>query len=388
MNRVIAIVSLCIACTCLSLQAQTQSDILFIHHSCGSNWLSASNGGLSTALAAKDYIDTVNDITYGDDLTPDSGRPDSLASTPGDKTNMNHWVYWFNDYLEGVQSFPSGNGYNKIIMFKSCYPISNVTSDGSTPGDPFSSSQTLTNYKAVYQHPDGSGNTYASNGAEYLALEDIFAANPDILFIPVTAPPLCNTSTNDANAHRARLFNTWLTDEWQVEYKQRTGLNNVAVFDWFNVLANADDAATMPNRLKAEYGGETTNSHPNQTANVYSTEVFAGRANNFIDQAYAFFFDPLSGDLNGDGFVGLDDLDIVLANWNQSVPPADQRADVSGPTGAPDGYIGLDDLDVVLNNWNAGTPPISENTNTIPEPGTIMLLSAACLITNKRRAHR
>ena len=78
---------------------------------------------------------------------------------------MNHWVYWFNDYLEGVQSFPSGNGYNKIIMFKSCYPISNVTSDGSTPGDPFSSSQTLTNYKAVYQHPDGSGNTYASNGA-------------------------------------------------------------------------------------------------------------------------------------------------------------------------------------------------------------------------------
>ena len=94
------------------------------------------------------------------------------------------------------------------------------------------------------------------------------------------------------NAHRARLFNTWLTDEWQVEYKQRTGLNNVAVFDWFNVLANADDAATMPNRLKAEYGGETTNSHPNQTANVYSTEVFAGRANNFIDQAYAFFFRP------------------------------------------------------------------------------------------------
>ncbi len=78
----------------------------------------------------------------------------------------------------------------------------------------------------------------------------------------------------------------------------------------------------------------------------------------------------LVGDLDGDGFVGLDDLDIVLGSWNQNVP-ANSIADPSG-----DGFVGLDDLDVVLGNWNAGTPP---SENIVPEPmtpcGIIGLLS-------------
>ncbi len=74
----------------------------------------------------------------------------------------------------------------------------------------------------------------------------------------------------------------------------------------------------------------------------------------------------LEGDLDGDGFVGLNDLDIVLNNWNQVVVPfGDTRADPSG-----DGFVGLDDLDVVLNNWNAGTPP----TVAAPEPGSGLAL--------------
>ena len=60
----------------------------------------------------------------------------------------------------------------------------------------------------------------------------------------------------------------------------------------------------------------------------------------------------LMGDLNGDGFVGLEDLDIVLINWNQTVPPGDPKADPSD-----DNFVGLADLDIVLNNWNEGTPP-------------------------------
>ena len=62
--------------------------------------------------------------------------------------------------------------------------------------------------------------------------------------------------------------------------------------------------------------------------------------------------DALPGDLDGDGYVGLDDLDIILNNWNQNLPPADNRADPSG-----DHYVGLDDLDIVLNHWNEGIPP-------------------------------
>ena len=41
--------------------AQTTDDLVFMHHSCGSNWLSNS---LDAALVAKSYIDERNDIGY------------------------------------------------------------------------------------------------------------------------------------------------------------------------------------------------------------------------------------------------------------------------------------------------------------------------------------
>lgn len=61
----------------------------------------------------------------------------------------------------------------------------------------------------------------------------------------------------------------------------------------------------------------------------------------------------LAGDLNGDGFVGIADLNIVLGRWNQTVPVGDKSQ------GDPscDGYVGISDLNIVLGNWNAGTPP-------------------------------
>jgi len=64
-------------------------------------------------------------------------------------------------------------------------------------------------------------------------------------------------------------------------------------------------------------------------------------------------WDPLHGDLNSDGFVGITDLNTVLGSWNQNVPPADPRADPSG-----DGFVGIDDLNTALGNWNAGLVPL------------------------------
>lgn len=75
---------------------------------------------------------------------------------------------------------------------------------------------------------------------------------------------------------------------------------------------------------------------------------------------------PLVGDLDNDGFVGITDLNIVLGNWNQNVPPGDSQADPSG-----DGFVGIEDLNVVLGNWNLGTPP---GANAVPEPGALVLI--------------
>jgi len=91
--------------------------------------------------------------------------------------------------------------------------------------------------------------------------------------------------------------------------------------------------------------------------------------------AGAVFTYGLRGDLDGDGFVGINDLNIVLGVWNQNVPPGNPLADPSG-----DGFVGIDDLNTVLGNWNAGTPPVAVGPS-VPEPasGLLMLVSGLCL---------
>ncbi|MEZ6192090.1 MAG: pre-peptidase C-terminal domain-containing protein [Phycisphaerales bacterium] len=84
---------------------------------------------------------------------------------------------------------------------------------------------------------------------------------------------------------------------------------------------------------------------------VYTIEVLSatGTGEYLLDIDRAAL---LPGDLDGDGFVGIGDLNIVLGHWNTSVPAG------SLPDGDPsgDGFVGIEDLNTVLGNWNAGTP--------------------------------
>jgi hypothetical protein len=290
--------------------AQNTDDFVFIHHSCGANWLGS---GLTTALDAKPYVDEVNDITYGTDVAPDTGRPDSLASVPGDQTDMVHWIRWFNDYLAHVKTYGCANGYNRIIMFKSCYPLSNIYEDGTEPGDPFSGNQSLANYKAVFRHPSGAGNTYLDGGYTYRPLEDVFALNPDVLFIAVTAPSNVPSATCNDWADRARVYGNWLKNDWLASYNAaHPTLKNVVVFDWFDVLTYPNDhtgtevfdpANSQPNgtycvrnMTRSEYRSSSSDSHPNNTANVATTQLFATNPVNVIDTAHANFTSSSVGD--------------------------------------------------------------------------------------------
>ncbi len=89
---------------------------------------------------------------------------------------------------------------------------------------------------------------------------------------------------------------------------------------------------------------------------------------------------PIVGDLDNDGFVGIEDLNLILGNWNANVTPGDLLA--GDPSG--DGFIGIEDLNVVLGNWNAGTPP---PTGTIvPEPSTLAMLGLGAMgALNRKR---
>lgn len=90
---------------------------------------------------------------------------------------------------------------------------------------------------------------------------------------------------------------------------------------------------------------------------------------------------PIVGDLDGDGFVGISDLNIVLGSWNQSLPSADTRADPSG-----DNFVGIADLGYVLGNWNAGVPPTAGAA--VPEPASVVMLGlGGALLASRGRRH-
>ncbi len=88
----------------------------------------------------------------------------------------------------------------------------------------------------------------------------------------------------------------------------------------------------------------------------------------------------IAGDYNGSGQVEQGDLDLVLGNWGNSVPPI--------PGGwvndLPSGLIDQDELDGVLLNWgNTAAPDFSGSA--VPEPTTAALLALGGLTLRRRR---
>ena len=108
-------------------------------------------------------------------------------------------------------------------------------------------------------------------------------------------------------------------------------------------------------------------------------EAFPGiiaevRISNVALEPDQFLFTGWPGDLDGDGFVGNNDLDTVLVDWGHS-PPILPNSDPSG-----DGSVGQDDLDIVLGDWGRGVPPAS-----VPEPATLGMFALCGLAMLRRK---
>lgn len=226
--------------------------LIFIHHSTGENWLSDGDGKLGIALRDNNYF--VSDTNYG------WGPPDQDVGydTIGDHTDIGHYYNWFagphaSVYLKALYS-ESGRhssysrlgkkpaGENKIILFKSCFPNSNLNGNPDSP--PPSGWNPLRGQDSSSQYM-----TVANAKGIYKDLLKVFKTHQDKLFVLITAPPLASSQTTAKQASNARALNNWLMKQWLKDYPYK----NVVVYDFYNVLTS-NGGSTGKNDLGKEQG--------------------------------------------------------------------------------------------------------------------------------------
>ena len=292
--------------------------LIFIHHSTGENWLTDGYGNLGQTLDQNNYF--VSDTNYG-------WGPDVV----GDRTDIPNWTEWFanpntpttmnalfnesgqNSNYTRTLSDPGGE--NQIIMFKSCFP--NSALEGS-PNDP----------PGTYEEVSVGGAKYVYN-----TILQYFATRPDKLFVVITAPPL----SDGTYAENARAFNNWLLNDWLRE--NNYALNNVAVFDFYNILT--DDGAhhrVRNGQVEHILGNRNTlaypsgDDHPSERGSRKATEEFIPMLNVFYHrwlETAALPADPGAG----------------------AAPEAGTPPEV--PAGAPSGSGVIDDFESGAQGWES-----------------------------------
>lgn len=103
---------------------------------------------------------------------------------------------------------------------------------------------------------------------------------------------------------------------------------------------------------------------PGENGQLANTAAFGNNNRSYFSDLF-FYLDQIrvvEGDLTGDGYVGAEDLDLVLARWGTTVTAGDWTlGDANG-----DGLVGEADLDLVLAHFGEGTLPAA----AVPEPGS------------------
>jgi hypothetical protein len=258
--------------------------VLLIHHSCGGQLLAdpgeksggqqgsgerclyvshPNGGGLRTLLQQAGY--EVHQASY--------------ESKVGRDTDIHHWRRKFQRQMPQILScdrqdrFYQDGRRNDIVVFKSCYPNNGFSGPGRQPGDPDAPERTVANAQAAYH-----------------SLLPLLAAEPEVLFVAMTAPPQAEPKPQGRGdrfralfagkpkaARWARQFNTWLADRqdgWLADYP----LPNVVVFDYYDLLTDfgVTDWSAYPT-------ADGRDSHASRAGNQQAAAAFLP----FLDQAVA-----------------------------------------------------------------------------------------------------
>jgi hypothetical protein len=258
-------------------------NLLWIHHSTGANWSQKFDEGGSRAWADGRTGTDRGGYATRHDTSSDGGNGElalynsnyivhhlSYESILGDGdrlfTDYRNWYLKFRTYLDrndtahyvndtsgtdlvhcyaqndsygaqGTDEFTGANvasQTNQVIMFKSCFPNSNVQPPDTSTGLP--ANPTLAQARtwiASAAHTDwctngGGGGPINYIKAEYMVLLDVFgeARNRNTLFVAWVAPP----EIDSASAY-ARQLADWFETQWLSGY----AYNNVLLFNYWNV---------------------------------------------------------------------------------------------------------------------------------------------------------
>lgn len=217
------------------VQATTHGEytnVIFLHHSVGNNLI---NQGNLRQLFQQQSIDFWDQGYLYDGLRDPSGQVTGFwYPVPGDNTDPDGLARVF---AQQPRALPvnalSGLLQHEVIIFKSCYPNSNISS--------------MEHLQSLQQL--------------YTGMRASMAQHPEKIFVLLTSPPLNPAETTAENARYARQMAEWLLSE-----DFRGGQENLFVFDFYSLLAENDPSSADYGMLRAPYR-DGADSHPNAAAN-------------------------------------------------------------------------------------------------------------------------
>lgn len=223
--------------------------IIFLHHSTGANLIKEGNvrSLLKEKFPEAEFWDHSYNLEYLKILRITKKYRTGLTDDKGNITGIDYHIVSNDTDPEGLYYLlsqdltnPPINALSKLLQYdciilKSCFPVTRILND-----------EMLETYKRYC----------VSN-------KDTFKQFANKKFILFTPPPLRSSLTKPEYANRAREFSNWMKSPDYLE-----NLNNVFVFDFFDLLSEGNSSKKNFNMLKEEYCRIFwLDSHPNKKAN-------------------------------------------------------------------------------------------------------------------------